>query len=389
MKNILLCGHTGSNNRGCEAIIRSTIEVLEKNNISSQLGSFSKKQDEKVGLDKVIDIIEYRGYKNKYSLYRLYNGICRKVFKNNMPTEKYIQKNVFKKLKNADCALVVGGDTYCYSRPENPYGLNKYASHKGKKTVFWSCSVEKGNIDKEMIEDLKRYAAIFPREIETYNNLIEAGIDKEKLFSMSDSAFVLPCQTVELPDNFDNVLAYNPSFTIANRGNRVQENRENLIENIIKNTDLKIAFIPHVYDEDFGDVVVCKELYEKYKHTNRVFLFDGIYNCMQLKYIISKCRFLVAERTHASIAGYSTCVPTFVLGYSVKSQGIAKDIFGQVENYVYPADKLCQDDDYYNQIQYMLENEEGISKRLQEFMPEYINRAWAAGKKLAEVIEKG
>ncbi len=389
MKKVILCGHTGSNNRGCEAIIRSTVDILSNNEMIAQLGSFSKKQDELLDLDKIIDIIEYRGYKNKISPQRIYNFLCKKVFKNEMPTEKYIQRDIFKKVLKADCALVVGGDTYCYSRTTNAFALNKFADAKNVKTVLWSCSVQKSLINEEMIRDLKRYTMIFPREIETYNNLLSVGIQKDKLFQMSDSAFVLPCEEVDLPDGFYNVLAYNPSYTIGHRGNRIIENRKKMIESILQNTDLKIAFIPHVYNKDFGDVVVCKELYEKYKNTNRVFLFDDIYNCMQIKYIISKCRFLIAERTHSSIAGYSTGVPTFVLGYSVKSEGIAKDIFGKVEGYVYPVDKLYDDDEYTRQVQGFLEKEEAIKERIERVMPEYINRAWTAGEKLSEILKEG
>lgn len=388
MKKVVLCGHSGSNNRGCEAIIRSTVDILKKNGMTTEMGSFSKQEDEQVGLDRITNILEYRGYTNRYSLQRLYNGILKKVFKNEMPTEKYVQKNIFKSVKNSDCALVVGGDTYCYGRPLTAYALNRFSEKKGIKTVLWSCSVAKEKITEEMMEDLNRYSCIFARETITYNNLLQAGVNESKLCLMSDSAFVLPVEELDLPEGFENVFAYNPSYTIYKAGKNIIKNRENMIEQVLQNTDLKIAFIPHVYSKDFGDVVVCRELYDKYKHTDRVFLFDDIYNCMQLKYIISKCRFLVAERTHASIAGYSTCVPTFVLGYSVKSEGIAKDIFGQAENYVYPVSELNDEDEYFNQIQYMLENEKIIKQRLQEFMPEYINRAWAAGEKLAKIIVK-
>lgn len=30
MKKIFLCGHTGSTNRGCEAIVRSTVKILNE-----------------------------------------------------------------------------------------------------------------------------------------------------------------------------------------------------------------------------------------------------------------------------------------------------------------------------------------------------------------------
>ena len=70
-----------------------------------------------------------------------------------MPTEKYIQRDIFKKVLKSDCALVVGGDTYCYGRPATAYALNKFAERKNVKTVLWSCSVSKEKITEEMIRD--------------------------------------------------------------------------------------------------------------------------------------------------------------------------------------------------------------------------------------------
>lgn len=49
-------------------------------------------------------------------------------------------------------------------------------------------------------------------------------------------------------------------------------------------------------------------------------------NAAQLKYLISQCEVQICCRTHASIAGYSTGVPTLVAGYSIKAQGIAADL---------------------------------------------------------------
>lgn len=67
--------------------------------------------------------------------------------------------------------------------------------------------------------------------------------------------------------------------------------------------------------------------------------------CEELKGFISRCRLFVGARTHATIAAYSTCVPTLVAGYSVKARGIAKDLFGSEENYVLPVQSLKNKDD--------------------------------------------
>ena len=50
---------------------------------------------------------------------------------------------------------------------------------------------------------------------------------------------------------------------------------------------------------------------------------------LQYKGYIARMRYFIGARTHATIAAYSNCVPTIVLGYSIKSKGIAKDLFGE------------------------------------------------------------
>ena len=53
------------------------------------------------------------------------------------------------------------------------------------------------------------------------------------------------------------------------------------------------------------------------------------HNCMEMKGFIARCRFFVGARTHATIAAYSSCVPTLVVGYSVKAGGLQRDLLGQ------------------------------------------------------------
>ena len=63
--------------------------------------------------------------------------------------------------------------------------------------------------------------------------------------------------------------------------------------------------------------------------TNRVILLPNNLTAIQYKGYIARMRFFIGARTHATIAAYSNCVPTMVLGYSIKSRGIAKDLFGE------------------------------------------------------------
>lgn len=386
----VLYGHTGSNNRGCEAIIKSTVALLEKEGIECDIATYRAEEDRRAGIDKLGKLIEYRSYNGRQSLTRLVNGIMKKVFHYEYPYEAFIQKDVFGAVKQFGSAVVVGGDTYCYGRGPcvSSYNLLKFTKRNGAKAVLWSCSIGKEDLDQEKISYLKRYDVIFPRERVTYDNLLNAGIPEGKLHLMSDSAFVLPAEKVKLPEGFSNVLAYNPSFTLGRTTNREQlfECRVALLRYLLEHTDLKIALIPHVYAENYGDARTCQELARRLNCPERIFLFDREYSCGELKYIISKCRMLIAERTHASIAGYSQQIPTFVIGYSVKSIGIARDLFGTEEGYVISYKDVRNDEDLIQPIMDFVFREEAIRQQLEKVIPAYKQKTVMATKRLAELL---
>ena len=100
------------------------------------------------------------------------------------------------------------------------------------------------------------------------------------------------------------------------------------------------------------------------------------HNAMELKGYIARCRFMVVARTHASIAAYSTQVPTLVVGYSVKARGIAKGIFGTEENYVIPVQSLQQADELMKGFHWLMDHEDDIKVHYAEMMPDYIESVY-------------
>ena len=99
------------------------------------------------------------------------------------------------------------------------------------------------------------------------------------------------------------------------------------------------------------------------------------HNCMELKGYIARCRMFIGARTHATIAAYSSCVPTLVLGYSVKSKGIARDIFGTEENYVIPVQGMTNPNALAQGFAWLYKNESPIRTHLGTVMPGYIQKA--------------
>ncbi len=388
MKDIILCGHTGSFNHGCEAIIKGTAELLAGEGVRPVLATKAKAQDEAFGVAEFSDVVEYESLNGKPV--KLFIGrVINKLTHPPIGTEYFHGRKVWKRLKG-NAALNVGGDTYCYDVPRTSMALNWYTENNHIPNILWACSIEKSALSDAIIKDLNRYTLIMPRETLTFDYLIAAGIPKEKLVLCADPAFVLSPQEVTLDSSFfkKGVVGINLSPLVVSEGatgDIVLQNYDRMIDYIIEKTEYHICFIPHVYDAEKGsqDLETLRALNEKYKATGRTLLIDADYNCRQLKYIISKCELMVAARTHASIAAYSSAVPTLVMGYSVKSLGIAKDLFGTTEGYVLPAQGLTRETELLDAFKYLDKNKAKIKKHLTDMMPAYRQKAKDAAKVLA------
>ncbi len=102
---------------------------------------------------------------------------------------------------------------------------------------------------------------------------------------------------------------------------------------------------------------------------------------------IARCRMFVGARTHATIAAYSSAVPTLVLGYSIKSRGIAADIFGTEKNYTIGYHELTNMHTLTNAFQFIEMNEGRIREQLKNAMPEYIEKARDVKEPLIKLIQ--
>ncbi len=382
MKKLLLYAHAGSRNHGCEAIVRSTLKILNLNNINIALATFRKQEDmDFLSPDFKLNILEYKKYEGLHPL-RLIDAALRKSRLNQNMLFSFSQKEIASAMDKNTLSLSIGGDNYCYGIPRWIYYTNRLAAQKGSKTVFWGCSVDPEVINKEMLEDLKMYSLIIARESITHKAFIENGLTNVVL--LPDPAFTLDTKLSELPKGFvaGNTIGINVSPLIM-RSERsegiVFKSYTRLIQHIIDTTDSQIALIPHVLWDHDNDMVPLCRLYDMFKNTGRVILIGDTYNCMELKGFISQCKLFIGARTHATIAAYSTFVPTLVIGYSVKARGIAKDIFGSEDKYILPVQKLEQEDQLINAYNSLAAQEDEIRKHLQYFMPNYISNAYKAG----------
>lgn len=380
MKRLYLCGHTGSANRGCEAIVRSTVKVLREGGAEDiTLLTFKESDDRIREIDKIVDLMSYP---KKTIFNRGCSWLSKKLFNNGIWGARFYHKSFIKQIDNANSLLFnIGGDTYCYGTPNISYAMNDLAEEHKVPNVFWGCSVEEDSYkDSRMVEDFNKYSAIVVREELSYQAFLKCVKDKSKIFKTCDPAFHLEIKETELPENFviGNTVGINISplvlKNIEDDGDMMYQNVYELIDYIISDTDMNVCLIPHVYnvENNLHDSKVLTKIYSKYAETDRVSIVNTELSCCELKYIISQCRFFIGARTHSTIAAYSTAVPCIALSYSVKSRGIAIDLFGTDDGYAISYKKINDKKNLKEKfISVLLNNEECIRNKYREILPKY------------------
>jgi polysaccharide pyruvyl transferase WcaK-like protein len=376
---VLMCGHTGSRNRGCEAIIRSTHAILEKCGIDSEAMTFDLAGDRNVGLDQTVALTPYP---QKTLWDRGLSFAAAKLLNNHVMGSGFYHKKVLAPQKETERIVFnVGGDTYCYTTPWISIAMNRIAQKNGYPTVFWGCSVdERIHTDKVLQADINRYDYIVARESYSYNILKQHYHNPEHLYLACDPAFHLEVKETQLPDGFipGQTVGINISPIMVNmddiENSPVFQNCVHLIRHICQTSSLNVCLIPHVYrvspaDRDY---MVLKKLHEVFCDDPRVSIVDKELSASELKYIISQCRFFIGSRTHSIIAAYSTEVPALALSYSVKARGLAQDVMGSETNYSVPWREITEKEQLTQLYeQQLVKNETEIRQRLHDLMPEY------------------
>lgn len=387
MRKNILYAHAGSGNHGCEAIVRSSVELIGD---CITLYSTNPIQDEKYGLGELVDKIlpENDEIIKKYSAAWFSAKIQTKIT-GAITNEIYNGKrSMFRNVKRGDIAFSIGGDNYCYPGTEILREENYLFKRKGAKTILWGCSVEPESLENsDVAKDIASYDLIFARESISYEALKRVN---KNTWLIPDSAFTLKYRECELPSGWiqDGMIGINVSPLIlenSKNGQVVLDAYKELISYILNNTNYSIALIPHVVWETNDDRIPLKVLFDMFCDTNRIVLLNDC-NCMELKGYIRRCKMFVGARTHATIAAYSSCVPTLVLGYSVKSRGIARDLFGNEEKYVMPVQAIHSKDELVENFVWIMECENEIRQHLKCVIPEYVSRVYQSKEILNKLL---
>ncbi len=385
MKKVVLMIGGCRYNRGSEAMVRGCVKTLRSGNPEIQIVLSSR--DDNTGnslkIDGVDKYIRRFTYDRNNKLLRYSIGVLRYILHIKHWTNWINHSVLLKECRTADLVIVVGGDNYdkAYGAFEDMHSFNKTLRKTIKgKMVFLNCSLNPDEISSAIVKDLGLFDKVTAREQITYAKLKEY-LPKDKLEYYPDIAFAMEAKQTELPACFmtGDVIGINLSplilkGTYTHKPEMVIQEYNKIVEYIVNILGKQVLLIPHVMH--YEDLSALRKIYEIYKDSDRVFLLENEeLTSQEIKYIISHCHMYFGARTHSTIAAYGACVPTLVLGYSVKSIGIARDIFGKEDGYVVPVQSILEPGKLFEAFKNFAGKREQTLCFLESVIPEYVEKA--------------
>jgi len=317
---------------------------------------------------------------------------------------------IHRELPKCRCVLALGGDNLSFD-----YGLfaallffSPFAKavKLNVPSVIWGASIgpfrQKPVWEKKFAHVLRQVDLITVREPLTQAYLAELGIERN-VRMVSDPAFILPTEHTELPKPLERALTSGAvGLNIAPLMTRYSGQSPQqwlaaaveMVTNVVRRMAMPAVLIPHVMmspnifpsNDDFLFMQELRNALEPAVR-ERVVLYDAReHTCKQIKGVISRLRLFASCRLHAAIAGLSTNVPTFSIGYSVKSRGINRDLFGREDWGAHFSELMGQR--LADRLVHLLGEEDKVRAHLANVIPGYAEKAWLNGMYLREMLDR-
>ncbi len=387
-RHFLIVGHGGFFNRGCEAILDTTLRLLNEwfDSPTFTVVSFDWANDRHYG--KKWERVSFRNVNpERWRSPHWYLKNARQLLHLPSGDWRAIHRHLRSEYRKADAVLSVGGDNYTtdYS-PFPAYFLDllKYAREQGSRGIIWAATVgpfDDPEVRGKIVEVLKDASLITARESLTVEYLASLGIT-ENARAVADTAFLLepvPSPTalsyrIFEEKKFLGICASSMLWRYVSDQTDHDRTADlvSFIDWAVEELDFSVALIPHVVDirPDAplrrNDYVFLSQIAQRVRNRDRVVLVGPSLGAGETKYVISRCRFFVGSRTHSTISALSSGVPTISLSYSMKSRGINQDVLGN-EDFLVPVGKLSLE-------------------RLQEILCQVLRREDEIRGKLAETL---
>jgi len=232
------------------------------------------------------------------------------------------------------------------------------ASLSGKPVIVCPCTI--GTFKKPFMKFIVKFVlnkmnVIMVREEIGRKNLKLLGVSKPEIALAADLAFLFEPKQIEetlagikLRDIKKPVVGIAPSQEISRYA--FAKDREGLDEKyrkyirlmaeitdfVIERINASVILFPHSLSEKdtaryqrLDDRIACRQIYRSVRNKNKTRLIDGDYGADEIKGVIGMCDLFVGCRMHSAIASTSLCIPTIVLAYGEKFEGIIGRSMGQ------------------------------------------------------------
>ncbi len=406
----ILAGNGPYTNRGCEAIVRGTTKILREYYKDPRFLCFShiqsKGQFRRQCLNEVDPAITHlhSHRMNKKQVVRNFwkPGTWLYAYRYLFDPEALnyqVYRDMLPFLDDAVAVLSVGGDTYSldYDLPILFAGLDDIVLERKRPLAIWGASVGPFNAipkcEQYMSRHLRKVPVIFARESVTIDYLKGIGVT-ENVYPVSDPAFLMdPVK----PKDIEGVLSIDEEAIGLNLSPLMAKYvtggdlkawtsmASSIVENVAKKTGMPVYLIPHVTNPNSNDHEFMQRALSLIKDRNgNIILVSPEYNAAETKWIISQMAFFAGARTHSTIAALSSGVPTLSFAYSIKAQGINRDIFGHTDYCMGAADLNAEA--VAARVISMLDESAAIRRELAGRVPGTQRAALRAGMELKHLI---
>ncbi len=174
---------------------------------------------------------------------------------------------------------------------------------------------------------LKKYSKVFSRDLNTKKLLDSMNVSS---VLSCDAAFKMNYKNSENTYKSNDQLldvGVNVSSLLWNKSDdfNIKIDYRNLLKDIIMRIAKlghSVTLVPHVYSrEEKSDLNVSRELALSITDYE-IKIIKNLKDCIEAKSEISKLDFFIGSRMHSTIASVSSGVPTIILGYSYKHEGV-------------------------------------------------------------------
>ena len=429
--HFLLIGHEGSHNRGCEALVRTTVSILREEFPESYVTVASMYPEHDVplldierlqvipGVCRIPDLYQtgipieaqpvsptYRPLLFRLAKAALPYGLVTAIRKRRSQVvapgpsrPRPTTEDGFRQVRHlkqtmlaADAVISIGGDLFIEDYGPPIYFLEsvEYAQFLGRKTIVWGASI--WLLKTHWVEDrvkamLQRCDLVTVRDEPSLKYISKLGVTT-RVVLVADGAFLMPPKLsdrarVSWPSRPKSVVGFNGSTLVSyylprSRSQRVVAAIVRFLQDIIDSQGSGVVLVPHDAHPGATERDFLFEIMQAIDRPDWVYMPPIGLDARETKALIGQCDLFIGMRFHPTIASLSQSIPTLGLSHSPKFAGLHQEVYGHTD-YLIPYEDVSLDA-LTAEFETLQAEQDNIRKKLASRVPELQAAARRSGQ---------